>query len=311
MNKRLSQAATSDAIRASIPASILFSMLVMAAAGTAAVAQQGPQGLQPVVPLATCTLLPENRNGELTVVMGYDNPNDEPVSLPLGTQNFFSPSPISRGQPTVFAPGKHTVVFITAFSPDLFSQLEWTLDGTKVTVTADTPRCISGALALSVSGLGSVSAGAGPACADSCVESVDPPLDLPLVATPAPGWSFIGFGGDADCDDGRVTMAGGGLRSCRAEFAPAPRRSIALAPIGPGRIEIDGTGIQCPPGPCIVERAENAALQLHAEAEPGSVFLGWLGDANCLSGAPLLDRDTVCVALFDDDPDLLLLDGFE
>lgn len=68
-------------------------------------------------------------------------------------------------------------------------------------------------------------------------------------------------------------MSGGGLRSCQAEFAPA--------------------------------------LQLHAKAEPGSVFLGWLGDANCLSGAPLLDRDTVCVALFDDDPDLLLLDGFE
>jgi hypothetical protein len=266
---------------------------------------------EPVFPLVTCTLLFDPADPQLWAVMGYDNRNSESVSIPVSAQNFFSPTPIDRGQPTLFAPGKHTVEFLVNFSPDLFEELEWTLDGRKVEININTPRCSSGALALSVAGLGSVSAGTGPACADSCVQTVDPPLALPLTATPAPGWTFVGFRGDPDCDDGQIDMTGGQLRSCQAQFTPIPQRSLALAPLGAGRIGVEGTGITCPPGPCIIDFAENSVLELSAEPEPGAVFLGWLGDENCLSGSPLLDRDTVCVALFDDAPDPLFGDRFE
>lgn len=197
------------------------------------------------------------------------------------------------------------------FSPDLFTRLEWKLDGGEAVVTANTPRCITAALALSVSGQGSVQAGNAAACSDSCIQTVDPPAAVALAATAAQGWTFAGFSGNADCTDGQLDLTGGSLKSCRAEFVPNPTRRLALAPLGPGRIVIDGIGIHCPPGPCIVDVPVNLTVMLRAEAGSGALFLDWLGDENCLTGNPLLDRDTVCTALFDADPDLLFLDGFE
>lgn len=283
--------------------------LVLLAAGIAGSPAAGA-GTLPVVPLVTCSFVLSEID-ELWAAMGYHNPNQNAVSLPLGAFNFFSPSPIARGQPTVFQPGLHNSAFAVTFSPDLFRQMEWNLDGGEAVVTANTPRCITAALALSVSGQGSVQAGNAPACSDSCIQTVDPPADVALAATPVAGWTFAGFSGDADCADGQLSLAGGSVVSCRAEFVPNPTRRLALAPLGPGRIEIDGSGIACPPGPCIVELPAGSPLLLRAEAEAGALFVDWLGDENCLEGTPLLDQDTVCTALFDDDQDLLFLDGFE
>lgn len=77
--------------------------LVLLAAGIAGSSAAGA-GTLPVVPLVTCTFV-LSETEELWAAMGYHNPNANAVSLPLGAFNFFSPSPIDRGQPTVFQPG--------------------------------------------------------------------------------------------------------------------------------------------------------------------------------------------------------------
>ena len=58
-----------------------------------------------------------------------------------------------------------------------------------------------------------------------------------------------------------------------------------------------------------------AALQLEATPGPGSVFVGWSGDPQCVTGQVTLDDDVTCVATFDVDPDSspeeIFVDGFE
>jgi uncharacterized repeat protein (TIGR01451 family) len=65
---------------------------------------------------------------------GYNNPNSIPVTIPVGTNNRFSPSPQDRGQPTVFQPGRHVDVFTVTFTG---SNLVWTLNGRTSTASAN------------------------------------------------------------------------------------------------------------------------------------------------------------------------------
>lgn len=58
------------------------------------------------------------------VFYGYYNRNDYTVTIPLGNDNKFTPSPIDRGQPTEFLPGRHVSVFYIDWEG---STLTWTL----------------------------------------------------------------------------------------------------------------------------------------------------------------------------------------
>jgi hypothetical protein len=52
--------------------------------------------------------------------------------VPVRLQNFFFPAPSQRGQPVVFAPGRHRCVFETRFSR---GALVWFLDGRTAVAT--------------------------------------------------------------------------------------------------------------------------------------------------------------------------------
>ena len=60
------------------------------------------------------------------VYFGYVNSCSEPLVIPVGDDNFFSPEPQDRGQPTVFEPGIHYKAFVTSYvtSPQI-PQLAW------------------------------------------------------------------------------------------------------------------------------------------------------------------------------------------
>jgi hypothetical protein len=87
-----------------------------------------PAAAQEVQPFVDCVKL--ERRGKILQIayFGYTNPGTEPVTLPAGTfQNYFSPVPFDRGQPSVFEPGEHHFVF-TQLVP-IIAQFVWSLEG--------------------------------------------------------------------------------------------------------------------------------------------------------------------------------------
>ncbi len=77
-----------------------------------------------ITPAVTCVAA--NSDGTFTAFFGYSNPNSYPVTIEVGKDNQFTPSPDSQGQTTTFEPGSQTAVFTVASKGD---SLVWHLDG--------------------------------------------------------------------------------------------------------------------------------------------------------------------------------------
>ncbi len=91
-----------------------------------------------VRPILECVR--DEGKGHLVAVFGYENPNPVAVAIPVGPQNGFAPTPIDRGQPDVFAPGRspRTGAFLVPFDGN---DQTWTLGPLSVTAHADSPGC--------------------------------------------------------------------------------------------------------------------------------------------------------------------------
>ena len=88
----------------------------------------GPQAPHRAVhPILECVV--ENADGTYRASFGYRNRNACAVELPVGhsrhTFNGFVPSPIDRGQPARFCPGRHHAVFSVGFE----QEVSWVLRG--------------------------------------------------------------------------------------------------------------------------------------------------------------------------------------
>ncbi|OPY51709.1 MAG: hypothetical protein A4E49_02111 [Methanosaeta sp. PtaU1.Bin112] len=79
-----------------------------------------------------------NVEGTYTAFFGYSNTNSVAVSLPVGENNLFTPSPDDQGQPTTFEPGTQTAVFAVDFKGN---SLVWHLDGSTVEANKNSPGC--------------------------------------------------------------------------------------------------------------------------------------------------------------------------
>ncbi|MFO0744706.1 MAG: TonB family protein [Myxococcota bacterium] len=81
-------------------------------------------------------------NGQTAAYFGYTNELDEPVSKPVGEDNYFAPGPADRRQPTAFpahvAVGSRDAAFAVAFSGD---ELRWVLDGRAVIASRESAQC--------------------------------------------------------------------------------------------------------------------------------------------------------------------------
>ena len=102
-------------------------------------AKQKPGG-RVVSPVLECVVF--NDSGLDVAVWGYSNPTDDPVTIPVGGQNGFTPEPQRRGQPTVFEPGRFVGVFQTPFEP-ASTTLVWNLSGRTATASSSSERCSS------------------------------------------------------------------------------------------------------------------------------------------------------------------------
>ena len=70
-----------------------------------------------------------NRDGTFSLYFGYQNRNwQEEVDIPVGPNNFFSPGPPDRGQPTHFLVNRRKLIFSVVVPKDFGNQtLVWTL----------------------------------------------------------------------------------------------------------------------------------------------------------------------------------------
>jgi hypothetical protein len=106
---------------------VLTLLLITAATGRAATG---------VSPFLSCVSYNASTN-LLTAIFGYVSSNSGTVLLAVGPENFVSPDPQNRGQPTAFSPGANTSAWQTTFDVTQTAQITWTLLGQSVTASND------------------------------------------------------------------------------------------------------------------------------------------------------------------------------
>lgn len=87
-----------------------------------------------LTPLFMCV----DHTGDYNAHFGYSNPNWIKLSVPLGSDNGFSPFPQDRSQPTIFDTGTKLNQFTVSF---VNGDHTWNLTGNTVTATIDSMTC--------------------------------------------------------------------------------------------------------------------------------------------------------------------------
>jgi hypothetical protein len=90
----------------------------------------------PVTPAVGCVW--DDGGGRFTANFGYNNPNPWYITIDFGARNSFNGDRMTRGQGTVFLPGRNAAAFWVQSNGEA---LAWTLDGTTAAATLDVPRC--------------------------------------------------------------------------------------------------------------------------------------------------------------------------
>ena len=149
-------------------------------------------------------------------------------------------------------------------------------------------------LVLAGTGSGTVtSAPTGIACGSDCFHAYDLDTLVTLAATPTDGNSvFAGWGGDADCEDGQVTLS----THVSCTFTAVRQLTVARQGLGGGLVTSNPTGIDCGVA-CQAPFYLAERVQLTATPDAVSTFVGWSGDAACPN--PILDVNRSCTATFD------------
>jgi hypothetical protein len=87
-------------------------------------------------PILDCVNFDQAAN-EVTAFFGYVNTNPGQLTIPVGAQNFFDPSPGFRGQPIMFDSGTVHHAFSATFLLDVSASITWHLGGFTATASND------------------------------------------------------------------------------------------------------------------------------------------------------------------------------
>ncbi len=174
-----------------------------------------------------------------------------------------------------------------------------TMNGRKTCIA--TFNSLLSTLTVNKSGLGAGTVTSDPPginCGADCLESYNTGTVVTLTATPDAGSFFAGWSGDADCSDGNVAMNGN--KTCIAAFSLMPPVTLTVnkAGTGSGTIGSSPAGIACG-ADCSELYAAGTVVTLTATADPGFVFGGWSGDADCTDGNITMNGNKTCIATFD------------
>ncbi len=137
-------------------------------------------------------------------------------------------------------------------------------------------------LSVTTSGSGSISTSpAGITCGTTCSATFSGGTSVILNATPAPGYIFAGWSGDAGCATGSITMNAN--MNCTATFnvqtftLTVNRVGIInTLGTGDGSITTNPTGINCGVT-CSATFPGGASVTLNTTPKAGSIFAGWSG----------------------------------
>ena len=112
-------------LAARLAASLLTVLVATPALAPSASAAEGE-----VIPFVTCVLdsgMTDVDHAPWIIVWGYENTGDQPITIAKPSTNFVMPGARDRGQPSVFAPGRHEGAF-TSFAVGS-STVSWVLLG--------------------------------------------------------------------------------------------------------------------------------------------------------------------------------------
>lgn len=116
-------------------------------------------------------------------------------------------------------------------------------------------------------------------CGATCSNTFPKYSQIELYAIPDADSKFVGWSGDADCQDG--LLRGAADCNCTATFEklPAQRYTLHVQFNGTGLGNVSGTpiGLYCS-STCTIEVEPGVEVRLSARPEPGSIFSGWSGD---------------------------------
>jgi hypothetical protein len=92
----------------------------------------------------TVTCYWPNADGTTTFSVGYVNTGATTVTIPVGANNYVTPSPQDRGQPTTFLAGSHPNVWAPSLTPtDLANNPNWFINGVATSYTGTLTQCPS------------------------------------------------------------------------------------------------------------------------------------------------------------------------
>ena len=177
------------------------------------------------------------------------------------------------------------------------------LDCGSVTVNPPLPGRI---LTVTKSGNGSGLVTSNPSgidCGSTCSSAFASGATVTLTAFPSSDSVFSGWGGDADCTDGSITMSAD--KTCTATFnlnggvTKTRVLNIEKSGTGSGTVTSNPAGINCG-GVCSYSFLENTVVSLSASPSSGSAFGGWSGDTDCTDGSVTMSARRRCTATFQD-----------
>ena len=90
----------------------------------------------------TVTCYWPNADGTTTFSVGYVNTGATTVTIPVGANNYVSPSPQDRGQPTTFLAGSHPNVWAPSLTAtELGQNPNWFINGVPTSYSGTIPQC--------------------------------------------------------------------------------------------------------------------------------------------------------------------------